>query len=122
MLVHSRSYNCDRCGKRFSRQDALTTHQQGRGSGINRKSITVGCLMRELMFSSGEKSTEEQINAVEKETIKHKKQTVRECSQPETDNSPVREELSEDTGDATVKEETIVVTVHLEESLDAENS
>ena len=82
---------------------------------MNRKSVTVGCLMRKRMFSSGEKSTKEQISAAEKEIIKHKTQTVRGRSQPDTGESPVREKLSEDA----IKEETIVVTVHLGENLDA---
>ena len=101
MYVHSRPYKCDECGKRFSRRDALVTHQQGTG-----KSMTIGCLM---------KSTEKQVNATETGIIKHKTHTVGGHSQSDTGESPVRENMSEDA----IKEETIVVTVHLGENLDA---
>ena len=99
MYVHSRPFKCTDCGTRFSRRDALVTHQQGSG-----KCMTIGCLM---------KSTEKQVNATETEILSHKTHTVR--GQSDADESPVRENMSEDD----IKEETIVVNIHLEGDLDA---
>ena len=91
MYIHSKPHKCDQCGRGFPRRDALVAHQQGHGKWMT------GCLV---------KSTGKQVNATKTEILH---------SQSDTGGSPVRETVSEDA----IKEETIVVTVHLGDTLDA---